>query len=74
MRPDLAICPIEGKISYPTHNEAERALHCQAKKPDRKRVGAAVYRCKCGAFHTTSHKVDKRRNERKLLAQRGVHV
>jgi hypothetical protein len=51
----IVYCPVSGKRSYNTRNEAARVLEAIQRRPGHKRVGAGVYQCAeegCnGAWH-----------------------
>lgn len=71
----IKYCPISGKRSYATHNEADRVLREIQSHPHRRRKHAGVYPCElgCGAFHITANKDERKRRKRaELRAKRGA--
>lgn len=57
-RRELPPCPTPYKKSHPSKQHAENAMHKFWRKPKKgTKMPCRVYRCQCGAWHTTSRPI-----------------
>ena len=72
----ILYCPIGGKVSYVTRNDADKALKAIQSSPRRRRKHSGVYLCElgCGHYHITENLDERGRiiRQRVRAKRRGV--